>query len=125
MCVNLVRQLRERAGLTQELLARATGISKSAIWRLENDHVSPTLETLQRLAEAAGLNIVITLQPRSRDLAKSGGSPFQSWVVGYPVHMAESHDTARKRIRLDPEDRRWLDARLAEYRELLAYLRDH
>jgi hypothetical protein len=39
--------------------------------------------------------------------------------------MSEPQDVAAEPTRLDPGDRRWLDARLIECRELLAYLRDH
>jgi len=46
-------------------------------------------------------------------------------VDRYPVVMAEPQDGAAQSTDLDPDDSRWLDARLIEYRELLAYLRDH
>jgi hypothetical protein len=39
--------------------------------------------------------------------------------------MSEPQDVAAEPTRLDPEDRRWLDARLTECRELLAQLRDY
>jgi len=65
--MNVVRQLRERAGLTQELLARASGVSPSAISRLERGVVSPTLDTLSRLAEPANLEVVVTFRPRSQE----------------------------------------------------------
>lgn len=125
--VNVVRELRERAGLTQELLARLTGISPSAISRLENGHVSPTLETLRRIAGPANLDVVVMF--RLKPEAISGDQPEQGSVRtpnrGYSVRMAEPRDVPAEPRRLDPKDRRWLDARLAEYRELLAYLRDH
>lgn len=39
--------------------------------------------------------------------------------------MPEAQDVATQPSGLDPRDRRWLRERLIEYRELLAYLRDH
>jgi len=39
--------------------------------------------------------------------------------------MAEPQDVVAQSTELDSDDRRWLNARLIEYRELLAYLRDH
>jgi hypothetical protein len=39
--------------------------------------------------------------------------------------MPEPQEIVAQSIELDPDNRRWLNARLIEYRELLAYLRDH
>jgi hypothetical protein len=39
--------------------------------------------------------------------------------------MAEPVEADFASLDLDPADREWLLDRLAEYRELLAYLRDH
>jgi len=39
--------------------------------------------------------------------------------------MADPPEAAPASLDLDTEDRQWLADRLAEYRELLAYLRDH
>jgi len=43
----------------------------------------------------------------------------------YPDGMAEPVEAELESLNLDSEDRQWLMDRLAEYRELLAYLRDH
>ena len=43
----------------------------------------------------------------------------------YPHGMAEPGEAALGSLDLDSEDRQWLTDRLVEYRELLAYLRDH
>lgn len=40
-------------------------------------------------------------------------------------HMTIPRETADPEIRLDTVDQAWLEARLIEYQELLAYLRDH
>jgi hypothetical protein len=39
--------------------------------------------------------------------------------------MTSPGDTAGAHVELDSEDQDWLEARLIEYQELLAYLRDH
>jgi DNA-binding XRE family transcriptional regulator len=47
-----IRQLRESAGLTQEALARAAGIGRVTLVRIENGEQSPRYETLASLARA-------------------------------------------------------------------------
>ncbi len=54
-----IYELRTRAGLTQTELARRMGTSQPAIARLEAGGISPTLETLKRVAEAVGVQLVI------------------------------------------------------------------
>ena len=57
----LLRQARERAGITQEDLARRTRTAKSAISRLENHAEDVRLSTIERVAHALGKNLVIQL----------------------------------------------------------------
>jgi HTH-type transcriptional regulator / antitoxin HipB len=57
----LLRQARERAGITQEDLARRTRTAKSAISRLENHAADVRLSTIERVAHALGKNLVIQL----------------------------------------------------------------
>lgn len=57
----LLRQARERAGITQEALAQRTKTRKSAIVRLENHAEDVRLSTLERVAHALGKNLVIEL----------------------------------------------------------------
>ena len=61
----VVRQIRERAGLTQSELARRSGTSQPAIARLEAGQGSPTVATLQNLAKAAGFTLRLSLVPRT------------------------------------------------------------
>jgi HTH-type transcriptional regulator/antitoxin HipB len=57
----LLRQARQRAGITQEDLARRTRTAKSAISRLENHAADVRLSTIERIAHALGKNVVIQL----------------------------------------------------------------
>jgi len=57
------RELRRRAGLTQAALARRAGTSQSAVARLEAGQVQPTVDTLRRLAAAAGFGLDLRLVP--------------------------------------------------------------
>ena len=53
--MNPVRLIRHQAALTQDELARAAGTSQPAIASYEAERKSPTLRTLQRLADASGV----------------------------------------------------------------------
>jgi DNA-binding XRE family transcriptional regulator len=52
-----IRELRERAGLTQAQLAEKAGLQQSHVSRLENAEYSPTHKTLSRIAAALGVTI--------------------------------------------------------------------
>ena len=52
----LVR-IRQDRGLTQEQVGEKAGLATSYVSRIENEHVQPTLSTLERLAEALGVPI--------------------------------------------------------------------
>ena len=53
-----VRQERERRGVTQAELAARIGSSQPALARLEAGGVTPSFDTLRRIAEALGLELV-------------------------------------------------------------------
>jgi ribosome-binding protein aMBF1 (putative translation factor) len=57
-----VRQAREAAGISQRELARRMGTSQAAVDRLEAGGVGATLTTLQRVATALGLTIIVDLK---------------------------------------------------------------
>jgi transcriptional regulator with XRE-family HTH domain len=71
--VNVVRQLRLKAGLTQSLLAGLVGTDAATISRYENGHRSPTLTMLDRLAESVGLEVVVSFEaPEASGQAVAG-----------------------------------------------------
>jgi transcriptional regulator with XRE-family HTH domain len=49
-------QCREKKGLSQYALAKLTGLSKQAIFRLEDGQTEPTWRTVQLLALALGVD---------------------------------------------------------------------
>ena len=60
-------------GLTQTSLGRLLGMSQPAITRLEaGDHL-PTLQTLPKLTEVLGLEILVTMTPAGRHRNGSAG----------------------------------------------------
>jgi len=60
----LLRRARTRAGLSQRALARRAGTAQSAIARIEAGQTSPTWDTLERLLEAADVELSAQLEPR-------------------------------------------------------------
>lgn len=58
----LLRQARERAGLTQEEVAVRLATKKSAISRIENSAGSIRLSTLERYARAVGCQLSLELR---------------------------------------------------------------
>lgn len=59
----LLREARERAGLTQEEVAQRLDTKKSAISRIENHAGDIRLSTLERYASAIGWNLSLKLRP--------------------------------------------------------------
>jgi transcriptional regulator with XRE-family HTH domain len=62
--MNLIRRLRNHAGVTQQVLATRAGTSQPTIALYEAGTKSPTLATLERLASSLGLDLVVTFTPR-------------------------------------------------------------
>ena len=92
--MNVVFELRQRAGLTQELLARQAGVDRSMISRYETGRRSPRLDTLERLAEAVDLEIVVSIQPASpRVAAQSVDSGARSAAPSDPTWISSDQDT--------------------------------
>lgn len=52
-----IRLLREEAGLSQEKLGIATGLSQTYISGIENGTRNPSIKTLDKLAKALGVSI--------------------------------------------------------------------
>lgn len=65
----IVSIARERAGLSKRELARRAGTSPAAIVKYEAGTMSPTVETLSRILDAAGWSIEVDLVSRpARDV---------------------------------------------------------
>lgn len=53
----LILEIRKNEGITLEILANESGISKSTVQRIESGAVSPTMEKMEKLAKALGVKI--------------------------------------------------------------------
>ncbi|HYU35030.1 MAG TPA: helix-turn-helix transcriptional regulator [Thermoanaerobaculia bacterium] len=65
----LLRQAREKAGLTQEEVAERLDTKKSAISRIENSAGSIRFSTLERYARAIGWQLSLELRPPRKSSA--------------------------------------------------------
>jgi len=54
---DVIRWLRETRHLTQAELAHRAGLSRMHVIRIERDEISPTLDTLEKVAQALGVTV--------------------------------------------------------------------
>lgn len=68
----LLRQAREKSGLTQEQVAERLETKKSAISRIENSSGSIRFSTLERYARAIGWQLSLDLKPPRKGASARG-----------------------------------------------------
>ena len=54
---------RKKSGMTQKEISEKTGIAQPDISKLENGNANPSVRTLQRLANAMGMELKVKFQP--------------------------------------------------------------
>lgn len=90
----LVIKHRSELGLSQEDLADRMGTSHSAISRLESGRHKTSVETLQRVADALGLRLVLGFESGPRDAPKrelvSAQVRAVHWRFGAPTIAASA-----------------------------------
>lgn len=62
--MNIIRQMRREAGLTQKDLASRAGTSQATIAAYETHKKSPTLRTIHKIAESLDLELVMSHVPK-------------------------------------------------------------
>ncbi len=75
----LLREARERRGVSQKRLAIRAGTTQSAISRIEKGHVSPTVETLSELLHLLGEELV--LEAREADTGVDRTMIHERWTL--------------------------------------------
>jgi len=65
LLASAVIDVRNRAGLTQQELARKMGTTQPVVARLESGRSRPSMRTLERLADATGSRLLISFAPRA------------------------------------------------------------
>ena len=68
----ILRQERERRGLSMNLVAERAGLSQQMVSYVEREMRNPTLETLLRIAAAIGVDLVDVLRRASKPTNKAG-----------------------------------------------------
>jgi transcriptional regulator with XRE-family HTH domain len=104
-CGALIREARLRHGLGQAELAKRLGTSQPAISRIEHDQVSPTVETLERILNALGETLRVSMLPLNESVPGGGNQSIAELRADY---------------RLSPEERLAQAARLSEIATELA-----
>lgn len=69
-----IRRLRQRSGLSLRALARRAGTSHATLSAYESGRKVPSVDTLDRIARAAGFDLDVALEPRldAEELADRG-----------------------------------------------------
>lgn len=63
-----VKELRERAGLTQEELAELMGVQRNTVWRWENKKAGLRGENIQRISTVLNVNASELMSPDEPDI---------------------------------------------------------
>jgi transcriptional regulator with XRE-family HTH domain len=105
------RDVRARLGLSLEEVAAAAGITSSYLARVERGRVNPTFDTVDRVAEALGLQLILDIQgpvflgsPPMRDLVHARCSAYVDRRL-----RAAGWLTAREVALIDGRYRGWID----------------
>jgi transcriptional regulator with XRE-family HTH domain len=96
---------RKDAGLTQDALGRAVGLSRSSICNLENGVQQTTLHTLLAICEAAGVTLAVLVE------GSAAGGAVQASAAARAAKVTAS---ALQKIDQARRDARKLDAALGE-----------
>jgi transcriptional regulator with XRE-family HTH domain len=70
--IRLLREEREKHGLSMNVVAQRSGLSHSIVSLIERDLRNPTLDTLLRIAEAIEVDLGELLTRARREISKSG-----------------------------------------------------
>lgn len=92
----LLRETRERAGLTQAELAERAGVTQPVISRAEASGANPRIATLDRLLRAAGARLEIAA-PEVRLPDVDEGQLLEHLRLSVPERL-RAHDLARRSI---------------------------
>jgi len=68
-----LRATRKKRRLTLQEASKLTGVSASAFSKIERDDLSPTISTMQRIANGLGVELVTLIAEQASELAAFGG----------------------------------------------------
>lgn len=130
-----MRTIRAYAGLSIRALAQAAGVAASTVHRIEQGELHPTMATLERIAEAAGMRLAVephldyatSIAGLARSIRGDIAGGDLSWPVRKAAELAHRFrhadpDVRHRMITAEPprtDDPRW-DAFVAALAEWLA-----
>ena len=86
-------ETRRAAGLSHEALAERAGLSRMTIQRVEAEKIDPRLSTLEEMARALGMDMILVptaLRPDLEEFVRAGGRFLgQAAGVGAPVSLVD------------------------------------
>ncbi len=114
LTAELIRQARERAGLTQQQLAGLAGTTQSAVSRWERDGSAPSLETLERIVRVCGLDLKIELGSLEEHAASQEGhaasqEQFDQLGANLALTPTERLEQLRRTVRFIEAGRRAME----------------
>ena len=62
--ITALKEAREHRGMSLQDVCDKTGITRASLSLMENGHGNPTMTTLRRVAEAIGVEILVTVKSR-------------------------------------------------------------
>jgi len=98
--MNVVKALREQAGLTQQQLAARAQTAQSTIAAYESGRKSPTLRTLERTARAAGLELHVSFAPPMSREDRRSLAFHRAVAARLAADPKRTLDRARRHLRL-------------------------
>jgi transcriptional regulator with XRE-family HTH domain len=69
--IQLLKEERERRGLSKYAVAQQSGLSQQAIGYMEKGHRIPSLETVLRIAKAMNVDLAVIIQRAQKELSKT------------------------------------------------------
>ena len=118
--MNVVLDLRRQAGLTQTELAHAAGTSQPTIAAYESGRKSPMLNTLSRIARAAGLEAVVIFPPAMTREDRRSLALHRAIADHLTADPAHTLDQARHNLTVMRERGPQADDLLAEWDDILS-----
>lgn len=65
---NIVKARRESLNVTQETLAQLSGVALRTLKQFESGKGNPTLQTLQKLGDALGLEVTVVIKNKGNNV---------------------------------------------------------
>jgi transcriptional regulator with XRE-family HTH domain len=70
--IQLLKEERERRGISKYAIAQLSGLSQQAIGYMEKGHRIPSLETILRVAKAMDVNLADIIKKAQKAISKPG-----------------------------------------------------